>query len=115
TVVNVWASWCVPCRAETPLLVKAARRHAEEVRFLGLNTQDAEEEALVFIDEFDIPYPSGLDATGKVARHLKALGLPVTLFYAPRGELVFVHNGEIRAPDLREKIDELLRVSLSSG
>lgn len=111
TVVNVWASWCIPCRAETPLLVKAAQRYDGDVRFLGLNTQDAKEEALEFIDEFDIPYPSGLDPTGKVARHLKALGLPVTLFLRPGGELVFVHNGEIRAPDLDEKITELLRVS----
>lgn len=113
TVVNVWASWCIPCRAETPLLVEAARRYEGEVRFLGLNTQDAEEEAVEFIHEFDVPYPSGLDPTGRVARHLKALGLPVTLFFARGGELVFVHNGEIRAPDLDEKITELLRVSRS--
>lgn len=111
TVVNAWASWCIPCRAETPLLIERAKRYEGKVRFLGLNTQDDREAALEFIDEFGIPYASGLDPKGSVARHLRILGLPATLFYKPGGELALVHQGEIRAPDLDEKIAELLRVS----
>ncbi|MGH2759098.1 MAG: TlpA family protein disulfide reductase [Actinomycetota bacterium] len=114
TVVNAWASWCIPCRSETPLLVKAAGRYAGRIRFLGLNTQDDRKAALEFIDEFGIPYASGLDPKGTVGRHLRILGLPATLFYRPGGELALVHQGEIRASDLNEKIEELLRVSATA-
>jgi thiol-disulfide isomerase/thioredoxin len=113
TIVNAWASWCIPCRAEMPLFVKAADRYEGEIRFLGLNTQDDKEAALAFIDEFDIPFPSGLDPRGIVGRDLKLLGLPATLFYRPGGELAIFHQGEIRSQQLNEKIEELLRSSRS--
>ncbi len=111
TVVNLWASWCVPCRAEMPRITKAAEKYAGDVRFLGLNTQDDDRSALEFIDQFDIPFPSGTDPRGEVARHLQALGLPATFFYRPDGELAFLHNGEISTKDLTEKIEELIRTS----
>lgn len=111
TVVNVWASWCIPCRAETPRFVAAAKHYEGSVRFLGLDTQDAKDTALDFIREFKIPYPSGLDPRGKVARHLKVLGLPTTFFYRPDGKLAFVHSGEISEEDLEEKIEQLVLTS----
>src|SRR5712692_8617831 len=46
TVVNVWASWCIPCRAEAPRFASAARRYAGRVRFLGLDSQDDRKDAL---------------------------------------------------------------------
>lgn len=113
TVVNVWASWCIPCRTETPLLVERAERYQGDIRFLGLNTQDDRQAALDFIDEFGIPYPSGLDPHATVTRHLKVLGLPATYFYQPGGELAFAHQGEIRADGLDEKISQLLSISAS--
>lgn len=108
TVVNVWATWCIPCRAEMPRLVAASERYAGRVRFLGLNTQDDPPTALRFIEEFAIPFPSAQDPRGTIAKSLKVLGLPATLFYSEEGDLAFVHNGEIKTDDLRTKIDELL-------
>lgn len=109
TVVNVWASWCIPCRSEMPLIRDAAARYAGRVRFLGLNTQDVREDALSFAREFRITFPSARDPVGAVARRLRVLGLPTTFFYRANGELAFVQNGEIRADGLESKIQELLR------
>lgn len=111
TVVNVWASWCIPCRAEMPRLTKAAQRYKGRVRFLGLNSQDDDASARRFIAQFEIPFPSATDPRGKVSRHLKVLGLPTTFFFAPDGKLVFLRNGEIDAKDLDDKLEELVATS----
>ena len=85
-VVNLWASWCVPCEAETPKLVAAAADHPE-VQFLGVNSQDAREDAEVFIAEHDIPYPSVFDPDGAIKTDLNANGLPMTVFYRADGSI----------------------------
>jgi thiol-disulfide isomerase/thioredoxin len=115
TVVNVWASWCIPCRREAPLLRRAAARYKSQIRFLGVDTQDTRAEGLKFIDKFRIPYPNGFDTKGEVAHHLKTLGVPATFFYRSGGNLALAHNGEIHADDLQTKIESLLQSSGTSG
>lgn len=115
TVVNVWASWCVPCRSEAPLLRDAAERYAGRVRFLGLNTKDTLDDAKDFVREFGLPYPNGFDPDGEVMEHLELLGLPATFFYHPDGELAFFHAGEIDREGLEEKVDALLASAKGAG
>lgn len=115
TVVNVWASWCVPCRAEAPLFREAASNYAGRVRFLGLNTQDALDDAKAFVREFDLPYANGFDPDGKVMEHLKVLGLPTTLFYLQDGQLAFAHAGEIQRDALEDKLNDLVAASRGRG
>jgi cytochrome c biogenesis protein CcmG/thiol:disulfide interchange protein DsbE len=114
-VVNVWASWCIPCRSEAPLFRKASARYAGRLRFLGLDSEDSRGEALAFIREFGLPYPSGFDPSGAIRHHLHVLGLPTTFFYRAGGETAFVHNGEIHSGDLQSKIDFLLESSKSTS
>lgn len=66
-VVNVWGSWCAPCRAEAPVLRQVARETKElGVQFLGLNTRDQQAAARAFEDQFNITYPSLIDTSGEL-------------------------------------------------
>ena len=66
-VINVWGSWCGPCRAETPDLVRLAREYDDRgVRFVGINTRDNPAAARSFARRFEMPYPSVVDEDGRV-------------------------------------------------
>lgn len=66
-VINVWGSWCAPCRAETPDLVRLAKEDADRgVRFVGINTRDNADAAKAFVRSFNVPYPSVRDNNGEV-------------------------------------------------
>jgi len=66
-VINVWGSWCAPCRAETPDLVRLANEYANKgVRFVGINTRDNLDAAKAFVRTFRVPYPSVQDINGEV-------------------------------------------------
>jgi cytochrome c biogenesis protein CcmG/thiol:disulfide interchange protein DsbE len=93
-VINAWASWCPPCRAEFPALAQAARRHGGQVAFLGLDTSDRDSRARAFLTAHHVPYPSYADGTGDAARVLGGVqGLPTTVFLDRRGKITFVHAG----------------------
>jgi thiol-disulfide isomerase/thioredoxin len=111
TVVNVWASWCVPCRAEAPLFREAAKRYAGRVRFVGVDTQDDRTAALKFMREKGLSYASAFDPKGRLAQHLLAVGVPTTNFYAPGGRRDFAVNGEIKKPELDSKLDQIAALS----
>ena len=93
-VVNVWASWCVPCERELPLLTAAASQHPG-VQFVGVNTQDSRQGAEDFIREYAIAYPSVFDPDGAIIVDLDAIGPPVTVFYAADGTEVASVVGEL--------------------
>ena len=109
-VLNVWASWCVPCRSEAPLLERAAAA-TPEVRFVGLNVRDDQSGARQFIAEF---FPTAdiehlFDQGGDIPIGLGgSRAVPLTFFYAPGGDLVTVHTGVIDERTLALQIDEIL-------
>lgn len=88
-VLNIWASWCDPCREEAPFLERGwrdARRRG--VLFLGLDQQDVEEDARAFMKAFAVSYPNVRDPGDDVARSYGATGLPETFFVDARGRIV---------------------------
>jgi cytochrome c biogenesis protein CcmG, thiol:disulfide interchange protein DsbE len=107
-VVNVWASWCLPCRAEAPLLQAAHAEYGDRIAFIGLDYNDSQRGARLFLDEFDLPFPHYFDQPGDVIAELGGFGVPRTYFFATNGELVKTHNGVIDEQTLALQIDELL-------
>ncbi|CAN5839464.1 hypothetical protein BH18ACT6_BH18ACT6_25950 [soil metagenome] len=107
-VVNVWASWCIPCREEAPLLTEALAEYGEQVSFIGLAFDDNQPGAKQFLAEFDLPFPHYFDQDGVILAEYGGLGIPRTYFFDPGGELVHTFNGVLDAATLALHIDELL-------
>ena len=98
-VVNMWASWCGPCRFEFPTLQKLSARYGKRVAFLGVDSQDSNAAAATFLKEAPVPYPSYTDPDKKIAAALHAtLGLPDTAFYDRAGRLVYLKQGPYTNP-----------------
>ena len=107
-IVNVWASWCLPCRAEAPLFKEAHAQHGQEISFIGIDYDDSQRGARLFLDEFELPFPHYFDRDGVTIAQYGGIGVPRTYFFAVGGELVAVHNGAIDEATLALQIDELL-------
>jgi cytochrome c biogenesis protein CcmG, thiol:disulfide interchange protein DsbE len=93
-VVNKWASWCGPCRAEFPVFQRASTRLGKRIAFLGVDSNDSDGDASSFLRRYPVSYPSYSDPDQKVAKVFGAtLAFPTTAFYDARGRLAFVHQG----------------------
>jgi cytochrome c biogenesis protein CcmG, thiol:disulfide interchange protein DsbE len=87
-LVNIWASWCGPCRQEAPLLAAASETYGDRVQFVGVDILDARESARAFIRASGWTYPSVFDPDAAIRDGLGILGQPATLFYDADGSLV---------------------------
>jgi cytochrome c biogenesis protein CcmG/thiol:disulfide interchange protein DsbE len=93
-VVNKWASWCGPCRAEFPILQSASTKYGKQVAFLGLDASDNDDDANTFLAHFPVPYPSLVDRNSRVAQKL-GIGrtFPTTVYYDAGGKIQYIHQG----------------------
>lgn len=105
-VVNLWASWCGPCRKEMPMLAQAARRH-REVQFVGINTQDRQEAAANLLSETGVTYPQLVDVDAVVLADTRVPGLPVTLAVDADGRIVDRVIGEVSRSELATLLDSI--------
>jgi cytochrome c biogenesis protein CcmG/thiol:disulfide interchange protein DsbE len=93
-VVNKWASWCGPCRAEFPYFQAEAAERGDEVAFVGIDANDSPDAARTFLEELPLPYPSFSDPDEEIAELLEGTReFPATAFYDSKGELVYVKRG----------------------
>lgn len=103
-ILNLWASWCPPCRAEMPDFSKASIAHPE-VLILGVAVDDDPLAAAAFVDEFGISYPTGYDETGEVGRTYRAPGLPATYVISADGDLITNMFGMLTSQDIEALIE----------
>jgi cytochrome c biogenesis protein CcmG/thiol:disulfide interchange protein DsbE len=112
-VVNQWASWCPPCRAEFPFFAEMAERYRDQVAFFGLNSRDQRGAAEAFLEQHRVSYPSVFDESAEQARTIGAgTSWPTTVFFDANGNVVFIRQGGYRdvatlEADIREHALEL--------
>jgi thiol-disulfide isomerase/thioredoxin len=106
-VVNLWGSWCGPCRDEAPDLARAHAEYGDRVQFLGVDILDARESARAFMREYGWTYPSVFDPPAAIRDGLGVLGQPATLFYDETGALVDRWVGPIPAEELERRLEDL--------
>ncbi len=112
-LVNFWASWCAPCRAEHPVLKALA---AEGVTILGVNYKDRPEAALQFLEELGNPYAAiGADDSGRMGLDWGLYGVPETFVIDGTGKVILRHAGPITAGILEERIRPALAAAAAGG
>lgn len=108
-VVNFWASWCLPCRSEHPLLVDAARRwESAGVRIVGIVYQDSVDNATSFLDQYGRGFEYVTDEGGKAAIAFGVFGIPETFFVDRTGLIAGVVRGPIDGAALESALEKLL-------
>jgi thiol-disulfide isomerase/thioredoxin len=107
-LVNIWASWCGPCRTEAPHLADAARRFGSKVQFLGVDILDSRPSARSFMQQEGWTYPSVYDETGAIRDRLGFIGQPVTAFFDASGTLVSSWSGPVTPEILTQRLQGLL-------
>ena len=107
-MLNVWASWCVSCRVEHPLLVEMSRRHV--VPIVGLNYKDKRDDGVQWLAKFGNPYAlSAFDVEGKVGIDYGVYGVPETFVIDKQGVIRYKQIGPITQEALDKKILPLLK------
>jgi len=108
-LVNFWASWCPPCRAETPALEEFQQQHGgPRFTVLGIDTQDLSDDAVDFVERFGVSYPQLRDGNGDTADEYGTTGVPETFLVNPAGKIRLAVPGTVDEEYLRDEVEPLL-------
>lgn len=113
-LVNLWASWCEPCKTEAPAIESFWRGHRADVAVVGVATNDASPDALAFAREFDLTYDLVHDGEGTFKKAWGATGLPETLLVDPEGNLALLRIGEVDEAYLEANVTPLIEGQAAS-
>jgi cytochrome c biogenesis protein CcmG/thiol:disulfide interchange protein DsbE len=114
TVVNVWASWCAPCREEHPHLIALARDPS--IVLVGINNKDAPDNARRFLGQLGNPYARiGADLNGRVSIDWGVYGVPETFVVDGTGRITFKHVGPITPEIIAERLMPAIRRAAGAG
>ncbi|MCX7781414.1 MAG: TlpA family protein disulfide reductase [Negativicutes bacterium] len=107
TVVNFWATWCPPCRAEMPELNEFARKHAAKVNFYAVNIQEPADKVGDFMKQQNFTMPVLLDKEGEVARTFRVSAIPTTIITDKQGVIRYRKSGTVTLSELEGVINGL--------
>ncbi len=108
-LVNVWASWCDPCREESPALQRFHERHRDDdFTVLGIDSRDVSGDALEFVAEFGLTYPQLHDDTGRRPDELGMTGFPESFLVDPEGKVALVRPGPVTGEYLEASVAPLI-------
>jgi cytochrome c biogenesis protein CcmG, thiol:disulfide interchange protein DsbE len=110
-VLNFWASWCDPCRAESPLLDRWQKKVTAGGRgtVLGLDVRDVSDDAREFVRDYKLRYPTLRDGPGETMGRYGVVGLPETFVIDRRGRIAATRRGPVDEQFMREEVEPLLR------
>lgn len=119
-VINVWGSWCGPCRSETPGLVRVANKVADKgVRFVGINTRDSAAGARAFVKNYNVPYPSVFDPAGQALLPFRdvipSAAIPSSVILDRDGNVATRVIGAVDDATLAGIVDDLLAEDGTGG
>jgi cytochrome c biogenesis protein CcmG/thiol:disulfide interchange protein DsbE len=104
-LVNLWASWCIPCRQEAPALDRFARRYSKRgVRVLGINVQDNSDDALAFLHEYRVDYPQLRSVGDDRSAAFGSTGVPENFLVDPKGTLALIWRGPVDQSFLEQRV-----------
>lgn len=110
TLFNFFATWCGPCRLETPEFVKLYEKHGERGFIVVAIAEDSDlAEIENFIEEFDIDYPVVVDKDGKVGDKLGLIGLPASYLVDDKGAILCTWPGQVREKDLEREVEKVFK------
>jgi cytochrome c biogenesis protein CcmG, thiol:disulfide interchange protein DsbE len=113
-LVNFWASWCEPCRAEAPALQTFHERHSDRLVVLGINLDDNSEDASAFVERYGLTYPQLRDPDGDDRREAYGMvGFPESFLIDPEGQLALIRRGSVSAAFLDSEVVPLIRGGLT--
>jgi cytochrome c biogenesis protein CcmG/thiol:disulfide interchange protein DsbE len=111
-LVNFWASWCPPCTDELPLLQRTQQTmNGHGATVLGINTRDAREKALAFVDRYELTFPSLRDGSGDFAEKWGLTGYPESFLLDAEGRVVALKRGPLTQGWIDEHVTPLLERS----
>lgn len=106
-LINFWATWCIPCRQEFPVLVKKYNDASGSLVILGVDIQENIDDVRKFVKEFQVTYPVVIDQNGDVVRAYRLVGVPSSFFVDASGILRDEYFGPLSAAKLEQKFQGL--------
>ncbi len=105
-LINFWASWCPPCKAEMPDLVEVATAYQSEITFIGINvaTQDTLQNSVEFIERYHVPYTNLVDKEGLVSRNYQVPPIPTTIVIDKEGTIVYRKVGGMTKSEIEAAV-----------
>jgi cytochrome c biogenesis protein CcmG/thiol:disulfide interchange protein DsbE len=108
-LVNLWASWCLPCREEAPVLERFYRgRRGENTTVVGINVQDNQDDAVAFLRDHPTTYPQLRSVGDERSSAFGSTGVPENFLVDPRGHLALIWRGPVDDRFLRDRVEPLI-------